>query len=124
MCLTLLFLQFLDKDPLDNAQVQQKKSRLRKDTRQSTSSSSPIKNKTSTRKTRSSSRAKSANGDEDTFDSSHRGIDPLDNALILKEGNQIDIEGPMYTSLGSIDFVKNDKVFIEKIRKNVDDLKK
>jgi Ran GTPase-activating protein (RanGAP) involved in mRNA processing and transport len=59
-----------------------------------------------------------SNNSKDTFvTSSHRGIDPLDHARNLQEGNRIEIEGP-------IDFVKNDKVFIEKIRKNVDDLKK
>lgn len=57
---------------LDNAQVQQKKSRLRKGTRQSTSPSPPITNHftTSSRKTRSSSRAKSADGDVITIESS------------------------------------------------------
>lgn len=55
---------------LDNAQVQQKKSRLRKGT--SKSSSPPITSHflASTRKTRSSSRAKSANGDVITIESS------------------------------------------------------
>jgi hypothetical protein len=64
--ITLLFIQLLD-----NAPLQQKK-RLRKGTRQSTSPSPPITNHftASSRKTRSISRAKSADGDVITIESS------------------------------------------------------
>jgi hypothetical protein len=76
-------------------------------------------------KTRLHNNSMNSNSRHTLFASSHGGIDPLDHARNLQEGNRIEeIEGPIYTSLGSIDFVKNDKVFIEKIRKNVNDLKK
>ena len=67
--LSYFALQFLDDAPLQQ-KLQQKK-RLRKGTRQSTSPS-PITNHftTSSRKTRSSSRAKSADGDVITIESS------------------------------------------------------